>query len=284
MQKSTFEKCLALVRTPLYVLFYFASKLTSQKEISVLTYHSIDSNKDFYSVTPEEFRRQVEYLRENYKIVSLDEMVDYAKGKRMLPKKAVAITFDDGYHDFYLNVYPFFRRNKLPATVFATTGYVGKEWPLNKFHPKMLTWQEIEEISMYNITIGAHTVNHLDLQKTNNKEAKYEILKSREEIEGHIGSEVKFFSYPFGRYTSETLDVITSLGFSAGFGKTGTLRKTSEIFTLNRIQVHGAISFMLFKIRLTKAIDWLSKIEQTMSQLLKKLGVTIRYSSTKSTW
>jgi len=258
-----------LLRDIMYLVFAFFSKLSLQREIVILMYHSVNSINDFHAVDPAEFRRQIEYLKRNYTIVSLNEMVDFVKGKRNLPRKSVAITFDDGYHDCYLNVYPYFRKNKLSATVFVTTEYIGKEWPLSNHHPKMLTWKEIEEMSKNNIEIGAHTATHPSLQETSLKEAENEILRSKKEIEKHIKKNVNYFSYPFGRYTPKIGDVVESSGFKAALGGEGTIRKDTQIFFLNRIQVDSSVSFMLFKARLTKAVDWLEKLEQLPRKYLK---------------
>lgn len=43
------------------------------------------------------------------------------------PRKAVAISFDDGYADNRETAYPILRSFGMPATVFVTSGYVGRE-------------------------------------------------------------------------------------------------------------------------------------------------------------
>lgn len=268
--KSSVANFTCLIRSVMYLILAFFSKLSLRRETVILMYHSVDSTNDFFAVNPKEFKRQIKYLKQNYAIISLDEIIDFIKGRRKIPRRSVAITFDDGYHDFYLNIYPYFRKNKLPATIFVTTGYTGKEWPSSNPHPKMLTWEEIEEMSKNNIEIGAHTVTHPNLQETSLNEAENEILRSKEEIENHIKKNVNYFSYPFGRYTPEIVHVVKSSGFRAGLGGKGTIQKDTQIFILNRIQVDSSVSFMLFKARLTRAVDWLEKLEQIAEKMLEK--------------
>jgi peptidoglycan/xylan/chitin deacetylase (PgdA/CDA1 family) len=248
----------------------FVSKLSGQEEIVILMYHSVDLTDDFYSVNPEQFRRQIEYLRRNYAIVSLDEMVEFVKEERDLPRKTVAITFDDGFDDFYSNVYPYFRKSELPATVFVATGYVGMKWPFSKAHQKMLSWEKIEEMSENNVEIGAHTVTHPNLLTISLTQVRSEILRSKLEIENHTNKKVDYFSYPLGRYNKPIVEVVKSLKFAAALGGGGTVRKNSKIFVLNRIQIDSSVDSVLFKARLTKAVDWTKKLEQIPRKILRR--------------
>lgn len=260
-----------LAKNIMYLALAFFSKLSLQREIVILTYHSVDSISDFHAVDPKEFRRQIEYLRLNYTIVSLDEIVDFVKERRNLPRKSVAITFDDGHHDCYLNVLPYFRKNKLSATIFVITGSIGRVHGL--------TWGEIKEMGKNNIEIGAHTVTHPNLRELSLQDAENEILGSKKEIEKHTKENVNYFSYPFGGYTPQIVDIVRSSGFKAGLGGVGTVRKEREVLVLNRIQVDSSVSFMLFKARLTKAVDWLKRLEQITKKILQKTPAYVFFSS-----
>lgn len=259
---------IVFARNMMHLFLAFFARIGSQREVIILTYHSVGSNGDFLTVDPDAFRRQMEYLRNNYSIVPLSEVVNFVKGKKETPGRSVSITFDDGYRDFYFNVYPYFRRYKLPATVFVTTGYVGQEWPLGKHGLEMLTWNEIEEISNNGIEIGAHTVTHPNLQEENPSKAEYEIMESKREIEKHLKKKVRFLSYPFGRYTNRILEIVENSGFEAVVGGRGTVHEGSYLFVLNRVQVDRSLSFLQFKAHLTKAVDWSREIEQTIRILL----------------
>src|ERR1700757_587658 len=47
-----------------------------------------------------------------------------------LPPRSVAITFDDGTHDFYRQAYPLLKRYQFPATVYQTTYYMDYQRPV----------------------------------------------------------------------------------------------------------------------------------------------------------
>ena len=78
-------------------------------------------------VTPRMFRFQMWYLKTaGFKVVSLQEILSFIKGNDS-DERLVAITFDDGYQDFYDNAFPVLKTYKLPSTVFLVSDLVGKE-------------------------------------------------------------------------------------------------------------------------------------------------------------
>lgn len=54
----------------------------------------------------EEFRKQILFLKSNYEIVTMEEVLDSIEGKTALPEKAMLLTFDDGYIDNYTVALP----------------------------------------------------------------------------------------------------------------------------------------------------------------------------------
>jgi peptidoglycan/xylan/chitin deacetylase (PgdA/CDA1 family) len=220
----------------------------------------MDVNDSFYTVLPDEFARQMDYLRKKYKILSLTEIVEFAEGKRNLPMKSVAITFDDGYYDNYLLAYPYFREHNVPATIFVCTSRVGESIPLDGIPLKALGWNEIIEMSRDNIVIGAHTVNHPDLCKLSIDQARQEIQEAKTQIEQRIGKKVDYFSYPSGRYNKQIIGLVRLLGFKGAVGGEGLVHRGSETYLLNRVQVDSSIPFIMFKVRLSRALAWYRKI------------------------
>ncbi|NDP41129.1 MAG: polysaccharide deacetylase family protein [Aromatoleum sp.] len=100
--------------------------------LSVLIYHRIlpepdDVNR--WDVTAAEFERQMRALRESFSPLPLSEALERL-AKRSLPRRAVAVTFDDGYADNAEVALPILRRCGVPATFFVATGYLngGRMW------------------------------------------------------------------------------------------------------------------------------------------------------------
>jgi peptidoglycan/xylan/chitin deacetylase (PgdA/CDA1 family) len=65
------------------------------------------------------------------------------------------------------------------------------------------------------IDIGAHTVSHPALPSLSVEEQYEEIVLSRQTLEELIGQPVVTFSYPFGKYSDDTVELLKSAGFQA---------------------------------------------------------------------
>lgn len=99
----------------------------------ILMYHRVaprgegvqDYSPNGMTVTPLEFEMQLRFLRKNYEIVPLTQIVSAVRDKRLLPSGCCAITFDDGWRSVYKHAFPILRSMSVPATMFLTTGYMG---------------------------------------------------------------------------------------------------------------------------------------------------------------
>ena len=78
-------------------------------------------------VTPKTFTMHLDALSEWTTIVPLDDLLNFM-AKREFPdtqKPFGAITFDDGWVDFYSNAFPLLKKHNIPATVFIPTNFIG---------------------------------------------------------------------------------------------------------------------------------------------------------------
>lgn len=65
------------------------------------------------------------------------------------------------------------------------------------------------------IEVGAHTVSHPPLAGLSRARQRAEIVENKRELEAAIGALVRFFSYPHGSVTPETVEVVREAGFAA---------------------------------------------------------------------
>ncbi len=71
------------------------------------------------------FKRQLEFLRDKYALISLSEVVGALRNKNRLPDRAALITFDDGLQNNYTVAFPVLRELGVPAAVYLTVDYIG---------------------------------------------------------------------------------------------------------------------------------------------------------------
>lgn len=93
----------------------------------VLMYHRIgEAASDPWGlcVSPKNFAEHLEVLRGQVHPLRVQGLTEAVRS-RHLPRKALAITFDDGYVDNLLYARPALEKEDIPATVFVATGYIG---------------------------------------------------------------------------------------------------------------------------------------------------------------
>jgi peptidoglycan/xylan/chitin deacetylase (PgdA/CDA1 family) len=73
---------------------------------------------------------QLGYLRRNFRVVPLRELVARLRAGRSLAPGVVALTVDDAYSDFGEHAYPVFERHQVPVTLYVVSDFAaGRTWP-----------------------------------------------------------------------------------------------------------------------------------------------------------
>lgn len=83
-------------------------------------------------VSPDTLRQHIDWLREYFELVDLQDWLDAVRERRPVPRRACALTFDDGWLDNYEHAWPILRAEQAPATMFVVTSLVGSQrsfWP-----------------------------------------------------------------------------------------------------------------------------------------------------------
>ncbi len=80
----------------------------------------------FHDIDQDSSRSTFKFLFENYNIISLEQFIraHNTRNKKMIPSKAIIITFDDGHINNY-KLLPLLQDTKIPITIFLTAGIVG---------------------------------------------------------------------------------------------------------------------------------------------------------------
>jgi peptidoglycan/xylan/chitin deacetylase (PgdA/CDA1 family) len=127
----------SIVKRALYQsgLLGMARLLRTRARALVLRYHAVtETAAPVVYAAPDvcmpaaAFRLQMAFVARAYSVLAFDALVD-ALSRGTLPRRAVAITFDDGYADNARVAFPILRAFGIPATVYVATGAVGGDVP-----------------------------------------------------------------------------------------------------------------------------------------------------------
>lgn len=230
-----------------------------KKRIVILAYHRVDLKKAFPGVSIEEFKRQIEFIRRNFKIISLKEVCDFLEGRTRLKSTAFVITFDDGYRDNYLYAYPILKKFGIKATIFLPTDFIGTDrrfwWVEDDKSRLCLSWDEARELSEDGIEFGSHTKGHRNLSSLSDEEIRLQVEESKRIIENRLGRSVFSFCYPYGNFDSRIRQIVENAGFRlACTSKCGTNRMSCGPFLLKRIGTGNTYSLSHFALRVVNKI------------------------------
>ncbi len=114
--------------------------LAARPSLTVLMYHRVlpDGHTETATeqpgmwVSPDNLRAQLMALKDQFRVLHLDEWLSRSAKGQALPDRALAITFDDGWRDNFDYGFPVLQSLGLPATMFLVTRLIGRSyvfWP-----------------------------------------------------------------------------------------------------------------------------------------------------------
>lgn len=170
----------------------------------IATYHAIASPASPVCCPPAQFEADLAALLDaGFIFVSLDDCADWLTGSKMLPKRAIALTFDDAYASVVTKALPVLTRFRLPAVVYVIGQRIGGDnrwpgqWPSIPTMPLAAVGQ-LRELVASGVTIGSHSWSHPVLTDVDNQALAAEVNHSADRLEQMLGTPVQHFAYPYG--------------------------------------------------------------------------------------
>jgi len=287
-----------LITTALYPWCLLRLALGNVARVPILMYHQVGwpvngAPATHDSVPPGTFERQIRAILEaGFEVVPLPMLIGQIRsGRTSLPRRAVVLTFDDGFRGHFVNAYPVLRRHRLAATFFVVPGYIGRY----TYFPHLamddataasgsppplgwlpLSWDEIDEMHRHGMTIGSHSMSHRSLGRLDGGEAEREARRSREILEQRLGAPVDLFAWPFGSKVYGDFDpaleeMLRRTGYQGAFTTViGRCAPGHDRYALPRIPIEAADGPFRVRCKLVGAYDWVGAIKSTAQRLLAR--------------
>jgi peptidoglycan/xylan/chitin deacetylase (PgdA/CDA1 family) len=206
--------------------------------LPTLMYHHIqdpevakEKNQTSLTTDTDFFLKQMDYLRtRGYTVVSMNDLINFFDAGIKIPAKAVLITVDDGYDDFYFKAYPILSQYGLHATVFTPTGLINNYGYLN--------WEEVSQMNASGLVLFAnHTWSHKNVKAANDVVEK-EITTADTQLAERGLNSPKVFAYPYGIEGSYAEGVLARMGYKLAFStRPGSVLCKAQRFDLPRVRV-----------------------------------------------
>jgi peptidoglycan/xylan/chitin deacetylase (PgdA/CDA1 family) len=261
-----------LMRGPCRVVSRARAQFRYPRRI-VLLYHSIGEAD--HSVSLGMFTEQISYLADHVRVVAFDQMLDD-------PDSAddgitCAITFDDGYANFYEKAFPILNHFGFSALVYVTTGAIRDVNPgISDQYPglfpgeKMLTLAMLSELIKHRVSVGSHLSHHIDMTQLSRAEAMAELRQSRSAITKNFGVPCLHFAYPFGKFNHENVLQVWEAGYeSATTVEHRIVPSSLDEFRIPRMCVAPIHTLKDFKAMLRGDLDYL----YVMQKLRNSFGI-----------
>ncbi|MFC3549811.1 polysaccharide deacetylase family protein [Lysobacter cavernae] len=182
--------------------------------LPVLMYHGLHRDAHshgrfdpVYSVRPDDFARQLDWLQANgYRSMHLDDVaLDTAADSQTL-----LISFDDGDASNIEVALPLLRARGMSAEFFITSDFIDR--------PGMLTSTDVRALADAGMGIGAHGCSHAFLEDLEPAALTAELRDSRHRLRVLTGGAVNALALPGGRGGERELHAAQALGYRYLFG------------------------------------------------------------------
>lgn len=208
--------------------------------IDILMYHSISTGAGPTCIDPETFAQQMAALAEaGFHVMPLSQLAMLRSGKGPSPGKIAIITFDDAYADFALNAAPVLMERGWPATVFAPTGWIGRQsgWS-GASGEALMDWDQIRAVSRAGIEFGSHSVWHRDLTTLDDEDLRRELVSSKSRLEQELGAPACTFAAPYGAMNAKVRAEIARYYDVAVTTRLARTKRTGDLHDVPRVEMH----------------------------------------------
>jgi len=250
--------------------------------IRVLMLHTIGNPRNAeeasYYLSPRRFDRLLEEIR--------SAGYEFADPKKLEDPNAewgphdLVLTFDDGYEDFYTEVFPRMAEYGLKALVFLVAERIGQSnlWDQQRGMQKrnLLQIDQIRELQRHGVCFGSHTLTHPSLATINAADLRREVADSKHRLEDLLGKEVNTFAYPYGEADRRVRAAVIEAGYKLAFTTAEGLNVWQDPFAMRRIDINEQTAPWTYRWRLKSGVAPRTSMKQELLPLLRILPRELR--------
>jgi len=188
------------------------------------------------------------------------------------------VTFDDGFRSFAEVALPELERRGIPAALFVPAGNLGRrpEWLAGSGHPDeaetVMDADGIRRLPEGLVTVGSHALTHARLSRLSEREARRELVESRERLEGILGRRVSLLSVPHGDCDARVLELAREAEYSRVFTVRPSLVEMTEgAFLAGRCPAGPRDWRLEFRLKVRGAYSWLATASAVKRRMLRAL-------------
>jgi peptidoglycan/xylan/chitin deacetylase (PgdA/CDA1 family) len=232
---------------------------TRMRPVPILTYHMIAARPApsyvRFTVTPDAFARQMAWLAaKGYTAITPGDLLACRQGGRVMPRKPVVLTFDDGCVECVDHATAILSRHGFTAIFYLVTGFMGatSTWtlPRRRVAFPLIDWSTARHLVASGFTCGSHTVSHSRLAELSAAQCREELTRSRAILQDRLGVDVVHLSYPFGSFNPVVRQLTSEAGYETACSvQDGLSTAADDPWALHRLNIGGDDTFTDFRFR-----------------------------------
>lgn len=225
--------------------------------MTILCYHTVEPDcPTRVAVDPAAFATQMAHLARHRRVVPPEQVPTLVDERGRLPRRAAAVTFDDGLSGVAEHAAPILADHGIPSIVFVVAQTVAPDaqvvdWvddapdgaPL-----RTLSADDLQGLASDGMRVGSHSWAHRHLPDLTEAEVRRDLTDSRELLEDIVGGPVTQLAYPRGQHAPHVRRAAAAAGYEAAY----TLpeqREPESRYAIPRVGIYPGNSLRDFRIK-----------------------------------
>ena len=225
-----------------------AAEAVRPARVPILMYHDLSAADDpataadVWTVQAVNFEKHLQSLKDQgYASVLPADLAAAARGRKSLPPKPVAITFDDGFLSSLAIAEPLLRQYGFQAMVYLITAKIADTPEQRQKYrgAPCLTWPEVRAAMQRGIlSFGVHSHTH----PKHPPDVAAEMTVSRDWFRARTGVRPESFCYPHGQYNADLIHAARAAGYATAMiceDEVAVIDRHTDLWALPRVSVFG---------------------------------------------